>query len=82
MQITKKWQINISYVNDPNKFSSNVLIFWIYENFYSNVLRDLAKFDFGTNVHSIEIREIKEDKAIVCTTTIGVVVNKLEGKNE
>ena len=56
MHVVKKWEVTIESESGASwKFSMN-------DDHYQNVLRDLAKMDFGRNVIRISITEEKLPK--------------------
>lgn len=64
MQIIQKWQITLEFHDDGENLS-----FFIYDNFYSNMLRKLTEFCFTVNPDVIKIEKVKELNDHSKTTT-------------
>lgn len=59
MQVIQKWRIE--YLDSLGKV---ITIFYISDNFYINVLKNLQNIDCGIDVYSIKIERLKNGQEI------------------
>jgi hypothetical protein len=52
MQLIKKWRVVIYFINNDS------ITLYIYDNFYSNMLRKLTEIGFDLEPTKIEINEV------------------------
>ena len=55
LQVVKKWRV----VADLDK--PNIVVFFIHDNHYQNVLRKLAEISYGSEVIRISIEEVQQE---------------------